>query len=115
MAAASHASGHGIAEANGAGRRLGFGRCDNLKHVRPVKVLVGIDGLGAIVARWRDYEAVIGMDESAHHVLALNLKRFNGSWQSQTWPYLQHDSRNQYSTSDDGGLLCGDPGSDVRE
>lgn len=75
MTAASHARGDGVAETYGAGRCLGFGRGNDLEHVGPVEVLIGVDSLSAIIARWRDYEAIIGMNKPDDATLALHWER----------------------------------------
>ncbi len=64
MTAPRHSRGDGIGEADGTGRRLGFGGCDDLEHIGPFKMMVGIGGLRGIRAVRGDDESVVGMDES---------------------------------------------------
>lgn len=63
MTASRHSRGNGIGEADGTRRRLGFLRCNDLQHIGPFEVVIGIDGLRVIRAGRGDNEPVVCMDK----------------------------------------------------
>ena len=62
MTTLSHAGSDGLRKTDRAGCLLRLGASQNLQHVGPVEVLVGIVGVGGIVAARGDYEPIVGVD-----------------------------------------------------